>query len=337
MHRTPIVKYVLLLLLFLVSCTFLLKLKKSEVKNEGNGYFADEVVSHEDVELDANDIIYHKRNDKNFAPVVNEEYKVVFFMIAKCATSEWTRMFVRMMGSPNWCAHWVHKPEVNRLKFLHDYPIDQAQEIMTSPDWTRALFVRNPKDRVLSAFLDKVINGSKHFVSHECHNYGKKGDNKQEDCIAYHRDFGFFLKNVTTVLTNKHWMPMYDQIDEKWWPYINFIGKIQDLNEDATRLLKSIKSEKDGISAWDRWGTTGWGGDERNCEIKHTQSFLERNDARHETDAHEKLRKYYTPELEIFVEEQYKNDFNNPYFDFNPIELYPHNDASKLGLEGQTR
>jgi len=291
----------------------------------------------EAVVLKKNDIIYQKRTDgRNFSPVVNEEYKVVFFMIAKDASSEWKRMFVRMTGSPNWCAHWIHKPEVNGLKHLNEYPIDQAQEMMTSPDWTRALFVRNPKDRVLSAFLDKVLKHGKDFKNHECRRYGKQGYSTQY-CIDNHRDFGFFLKNITTTVMNVHWQPIYDKIDGKWWPYINFIGHVQDLNEDARRLLKSLTSETDGMSAWDHWGTTGWGGDEHECEQNHTKAFLEKNDARHETDAHEKLRKYYTPELEIFVEEHWKNDFNNPYYEFTPVELYPHNEALKLGIADQTR
>jgi len=268
------------------------------------------------------------------SPAVNEEYKLVFFFIAKCASSEWKRMLVRMMGSPKWCAHWIHKPEVNGLKFLYDYSIDEAQEIMTSPEWKRAVFVRNPKDRVLSAFLDKVVSHSQHFTSNLCPSYGRHGYDAQK-CIDNHKDFGFFLKNITTTIENKHWMPIFNQIDNKWWPYINFIGNLENISEDASKLLQSVKSEKDGISAWERWGKTGWSDDERDCEAEGTQAFLQKKDSRHKTDAHEKLRKYYTPELEIFVEEHYAKDFSNPYFDFTPFQLFPHDDPTKSGSIGQ--
>eukprot|EP00559_Dactyliosolen_fragilissimus_P004376 CAMPEP_0184872700 /NCGR_PEP_ID=MMETSP0580-20130426/41436_1 /TAXON_ID=1118495 /ORGANISM="Dactyliosolen fragilissimus" /LENGTH=421 /DNA_ID=CAMNT_0027375535 /DNA_START=471 /DNA_END=1736 /DNA_ORIENTATION=- len=101
------------------------------------------------------DRIYHPRN----GPFVIEEYKLVFFTIPKVACSEWKRMFMRMNRHPKWCAKKLnaHIPSVNQLKYLSDYPTDIATAIMTSPAWTRAVFVREPKERVLSAFLDKAV------------------------------------------------------------------------------------------------------------------------------------------------------------------------------------
>mmetsp|Transcript_29459 Transcript_29459/g.35043 ORF Transcript_29459/g.35043 Transcript_29459/m.35043 type:complete len:329 (-) Transcript_29459:497-1483(-) len=280
-----------------------------------------------EAELDINDIIYHTRNDaRNYIPAVNEEYKTVFFFIGKCAASEWKRMFIRMMGSPNWCATWIHKKEVNGLKWLDDYSLKEAQHIMTSPEWTRAIFVRNPKDRALSAFLDKAVAHSDKFVKGICKTYGKRGLSSQA-CIDHHLEFDFFLRNITTAIPdNVHWMSIYDQIDAKWWPYINYVGNMENLAEDAETFLRSIVSDIDDVSAWDHWGKTGWSDDERNCEAKGTSAFLKTHDSKHETDAHKKLIEYFTPELEIFVEDRYATDLNNTYFQFSPIELFRHNE-----------
>lgn len=275
--------------------------------------------------LKHSDLIYHTRNDsRNYIPVVNEEYKTVFFFIGKCATSEWKRMFVRMMGSPEWCTNRIHDKETNQLKWLDDFPQAEAQRMMTSPEWTRAVFVRNPKERLLSAFLDKAVQHSGHFVNGPCRVYDAHGGDVQE-CIDNHQEFRFFLRRIiTTMPTNVHWMQIYDQIDEKWWPYINFVGNMETLGEDAETLLRSIVSDKDGLSAWEHWGKTGWGSDEHDCTSKGTKPFLAEHDPVHETDAHTKLRKYYNPVLEMFVEKLYSKDLDNPYFQFSPIELFPH-------------
>jgi len=306
------------IVLSVVLCTVFLLAPKKSLSQVND-------VSKEVPELEYDDIIYQTRNDmRNYIPVVNEEYKTIFFFIGKCAASEWKRMFVRMMGSPKWCARWIHKKEVNGLKWLDDYSIEEAQHFMTDPEWTRAIFVRNPKDRALSAFLDKAVGHTKHFVDHNCKIYERVGQDFQA-CVDHHLEFGFFLKNITTALPNNvHWMPIYEQLDAKWWPYINYIGNMDNLSEHAEDFLRSIVSDTDGVSAWERWGKTGWSSDERDCEAEGMSPFLTKQDKRHETDAHDKLREYYTPELEIFVEDEYDKDLNNPYFEFNSIELFPH-------------
>jgi len=101
------------------------------------------------------DIIYGKYSFDML--VVIEEYKLIFFTILKVACSEWKALFRRMMGL-NHQIHpkEVHNPKINGLKYLCDYSLEEALEIMTSEEWTRAVFVREPKERILSAFLDKA-------------------------------------------------------------------------------------------------------------------------------------------------------------------------------------
>ena len=125
-----------------------------------------------------------------------------------------------------------------------------------------------------------------------------------------------------------HWYkryPIYPRIDEKWWPNINFIGNFENLSSDTEKFLRSVHSE-DGVSAWERYGKTGWSHDPRGCKEIGDQPFLgaKAKDSKHNTDAKSKFLEYYTPELEIIVEEKYKADLNNNYFKFSPLQLYPH-------------
>jgi len=290
--------------------------------NTGRGHLGP---SQNEVLLKEDDIIYANNGFPIFSPVVIEEYKTIFFIVAKDGATAWKRMLIRMTGRPDWCVPCIHPPEVNKLKRLYDYPIVKAQKMMTSPEWTKAIFVRNPMERVLSAFLDKAVAHTDLFADQWCKTYEKKGG-ILDDCIEYHEDFNFFIKNITTVWpTNTHWFPIYPRIDEKWWPFVDFIGNFENLNGDAEKFLQSIHS-KDGISAWDRWGKTGWSDNDRGCNKKlGNQPFLGvgAKEKQHSTNASEKLLKYYTPELEKFVKEKYEMDYNNPYFKFSPLELFP--------------
>eukprot|EP00557_Chaetoceros_sp_GSL56_P006829 CAMPEP_0176495802 /NCGR_PEP_ID=MMETSP0200_2-20121128/10860_1 /TAXON_ID=947934 /ORGANISM="Chaetoceros sp., Strain GSL56" /LENGTH=338 /DNA_ID=CAMNT_0017893723 /DNA_START=50 /DNA_END=1066 /DNA_ORIENTATION=- len=272
-------------------------------------------------DLTPNDLIYDFA--RNTPPIVIEEYNVIFFMVAKAASSEWTRFFLRLEGNNRWCSNGaIHDHKRNGLRYLTHYPLEHAHEMMTSPKWTRAIFVRNPKPRLLSAFLDKAVAHSKHFTGATCVSFAKVGGDYQY-CVDHHEEFEFFLYNITTRLgKNVHWRSIYSRVDEKWWPWINYIANMENLSEDAEHFLRSIKSKVDGVSAWDRIGKTGWSDDERQCDSLGNSSFLALKDTHHKTNALDHMREYYTPKFERFVETHYADDFNNPFFKFNDTKLF---------------
>jgi len=282
--------------------------------------------------LQPNDIIYKDQN-RNTVPIVIEEYNLVFFPIAKAASTEWKRFFLRLEGNDNWCGKkGIHNRDTNGQKYLSDYSIEQAQNMMTSPDWTRAVFVRNPKPRLLSSFLDKCIQNSKVFARNSCPIYARNGSPHNEinnaslvQCQDLHENFDFFLHNITRRMHNDvHFMPILSFVDRKWWPHINYIRNMEDLRDDAEDFLKTIRSNIDNISAWDRIGKTEWSNHKfSSCVKGGGSSFLATRDDRHRTDAITKMHTYYTPELEKFVEEAYKDDYNNPYYQFKELQLFP--------------
>ena len=129
------------------------------------------------------DRIYHPRNGALVIP----EYKLLFFTIPKVACSEWKRMFMRMTNNPRWCETQglnAHDPKVHKIKYLAEYPLEIATAMMTSPAWTRAVFVREPMERVLSSFLDKAVKED-YFVRKCCYNFlnnnGEKMSNDEDN------------------------------------------------------------------------------------------------------------------------------------------------------------
>ena len=89
-------------------------------------------------------------------PIVIESHKLVFFPVPKNACTVFKKLFRRMMGYRDWLEKNPHAPsDIDGLKHLGHFSRDEQLAMMTSPDWTRAVFVRDPLERILSAYLDK--------------------------------------------------------------------------------------------------------------------------------------------------------------------------------------
>jgi hypothetical protein len=274
-------------------------------------------------ELKRNDLIYNKA--RNTVPIVIKEYNLIFFLQAKVASSEWLRFFMRLENKAEWCAEFVYEHLQDTMTLLSDYNLNEAQSMMTDVKWKKVMFVRHPKPRILSAFLNRFVAEKELFKQHACKNYATLGSRNVTECTdaVDREDFSFFLKEITTVnRDNVHWRSIYSTVDEKWWPWIDEIYDMENISENAKTFLQSIKSNIDGVSAWDRIGKTGWSENVRDCNPHGDSAFMEKKDIHHKTDANTKLRRYYTPDLERFVEERYADDLNNPYFHFSPIQLY---------------
>ena len=75
------------------------------------------------------------------------EHKLVMCMIPKVACTEWMRMILRLKGDARWRMepHFLsNKPLVSQL------PIENATHIMNDPSWTKAVFFRDPAERLES-------------------------------------------------------------------------------------------------------------------------------------------------------------------------------------------
>mmetsp|Transcript_19613 Transcript_19613/g.24733 ORF Transcript_19613/g.24733 Transcript_19613/m.24733 type:complete len:341 (-) Transcript_19613:211-1233(-) len=256
------------------------------------------------------------------------EYKLIFFTFPKVACSEWKRMFMRINGNQNWCkirGFDAHDPKNNKILTLSDYPTEIATAMMTSPKWTRAAIVREPKERVLSAFLDKAVK-EHYYVKHCCEKIPDEDDKKT--CIDNEKDFKSFITFVNKYpkeCFDVHWEAQVAKIDSKWWSYIDFVGHQDNLVEDAKTLLKFLTSTKDdvpGRSAWERYGAKGWGNDNELCE-KRPNAFLVENSSTHKLDTGSRLMEWYTPETEKLVEKYWSVEWEQKVADFPKITLFP--------------
>ena len=131
-------------------------------------------------------ISHLKDTDLYKSPFVVAEYKLIFFSVAKVACTEWKLMMRELSGDP-WPEDLIygilHDPHKNNLTTLMDYPIQEAQSMMNDNEWTKAVFVREPKERILSAFINKFVDdGYKYFNVKCCEELPVKS--QKEECLA---------------------------------------------------------------------------------------------------------------------------------------------------------
>ena len=125
-----------------------------------------------------------------------------------------------------------HNPRHNGLTYLSDYTLEEANRRMQSPNYTRAIFVREPKERFLSAFLDKALSNEGTHVQSKCCPSG--------DCVKQAQTFPGFINLVVKGCKNPHWDSQAKRMEPKYWKYIDFVGHVDNAPDDAKRLLKKV-------------------------------------------------------------------------------------------------
>ena len=148
---------------------------------------------------------------------------------------------------------------------------------MTSPNWTRVLFVRDPHVRILSAYLDKAV----------------KRDDVKRRCGTTPSTFSDFL-DLTSTCKDPHWQTQRSIIDEKWCPFINFIGHVETAEHDMQRLLRVL-----GLR--EKYGAHGWGSNNSRVFAKHYMQSRA-------TGSGDKILIYYTEDLWDRVSKVYSED-----------------------------
>jgi len=239
--------------------------------------------------------------DRVYSPVVIEKYKLIFFPIAKVGCTSFLMLARRMAGFSNYKELFlngtsiVHNKQKSGLLYMYDYSQEKQKEFLTSDEWVKAVFIRDPKERFLSAWLNKAVRYP--YASEIC-----CPRETRNNCTNYTRaSFQNFL-HLASQCIDPHWMPQTEIIGAKYLPYINFVGRLENVQQDSERFLKKI-------GAWESCGKQGWG---LEGNAPFAQSKMKGQHAA--TEASKKIDQYYTPDLETKVEKMYECDYSNNIF-----------------------
>jgi hypothetical protein len=237
----------------------------------------------------------YSRNDWDGAPIVVEKYKLMFFTLPKVGATKWKQAFRRMMGYEDWKdiggeKGLPHDPKTNGLKYLYDYSIEEAEKMMTSDEWTRAMFIRSPKDRFLSVF--NHMSRNRNHVDQRCCPH-------QPGCSSSLRTMAGFIELMENCHST-HWAPISERVEDQYWPYINFIGTLETAEESSESLLKRI-------GAWKNIGQTGWGSDGKERIFQKDERAF---------DSVLESLSMYNPSVDRMLDVFYEVDYQNRYLTF---------------------
>ena len=249
----------------------------------------------------------------DMSPIVVEELQLLFFTVPKVACTTFKQLFRRIKGAKKWQSQnfkrmLPHNPQFNGLIYLSHFNTSFARKIFLDPAWTKAIFLREPKKRFLSAYLDKAVANNGDFIRDKCcATLGTRGrcqfNETCRQCVhngIKHLE-GFL--NLIQTCKDAHWESQYNRMEPKYWRYINFIGKMENMAKDGEKLLKRV-------GAWEKYGRSGWG------KFSNASMLDRPTGQNHISNSESKAHWHYTPELERQVEQYYFQDFINPLFQF---------------------
>jgi chondroitin 4-sulfotransferase 11/chondroitin 4-sulfotransferase 13/dermatan 4-sulfotransferase 1 len=226
--------------------------------------------------------------------LVDIKRKFIFCEIPKVACTDFKRLFRRLGGAADYESEepWVHDPQKNGVLRLTDVPPDQARTMLSDPKWTKALFIRDPLERLLSGFLDKCRSPVSSRYDIHCPFSGEV-------------DFGTFMRYIFneakanhygTMSMDEHWRPQHLVCDlQRWLPHYQFQGNFSHLRAHTKFLLQ-------GMNLFDDFGR-GWKSKGEQLDLFEVKTDW------HHTDTSEKLKQYYTRELADLALDFYKTDY----------------------------
>jgi hypothetical protein len=151
------------------------------------------------------------------------------------------------------------------------------------------MFVRDPKERLVSAYLEKVVADKGEYIGPACC-AGK------EDCVKATMNFTNFLYTAK-VCDQPFWRPQGRKMEPRFYQLLNFVGHYEHAQQDSKQLLQRI-------GAWDEYGRNGWGSGDQS--IFHDAQVMSQH----------LVQDYFSLELERKADAIYDVDYGNPVLSF---------------------
>ena len=264
-------------------------------------------------------------------PWIVPRHRVAFCTTAKVTSESWLKFLRRLDNNSrhppghrprHWSADpfWADSPgHVGGLKQLRDLSPAEAYEALRGNNWTRVVAVRDPAERLLSAYLDKV-----YATKDSRTQLTKYSKNLVGLRLGNATSFEAFVERALYGLaqggpTDQHWLPQSFGCGLRQWlrAYIVvwmdgetslpallgcLIRKLAQRSPDPTALAGMV----------DTFGPPP--GHSKTRQEAHAAPAAEGEDGAtkggsHPTGAHSKLRRYYTPSLLRRVVVAYASDY----------------------------
>jgi hypothetical protein len=135
--------------------------------------------------------------------------------------------------------HFRDTPGLQFVPSVADFSTQEVVEILTSPEWFRFCFVRNPYARLFSAYKSQVMDLSTPYTGLRESIRRQAGYPSREDDIPGHVGFGDFVRYIGEQPDSErdgHWKSQAGTIHAEAIAY-DFVGRMETFSRDFTRLL----------------------------------------------------------------------------------------------------
>ena len=244
--------------------------------------------------------------------------------IPKVGISEWLKFLRYTNGANDYLALPHFKKDREPFLVGLTWPLEKAQAIFNDPNVTKAVFVRDPAERLLSAYLNKVEGKMM-----------QKTAFKEVPFLEPHYKISFelFVDLVTREnqtcpspmglhsCTDPHWRPQILTCAlDHYLPYYDFIGSLNHSGKHTRVLLKQAGAWFTFGKTYDNGAGIGSARLSKLCQNQPPQNFRPANftpagfnqkgsSADHATAAKKRMEQYYTPTLLEKVKKAYALDY----------------------------
>ncbi|NXY91147.1 CHST9 sulfotransferase, partial [Alcedo cyanopectus] len=177
---------------------------------------------------------------------VEDRHKVLYCEVPKAGCSNWKRVLMVLNGLAA-SAHNISHQDVHYGKHLRTLDSYDLQGIHTRLNtYTKTIFVRDPMERLVSAFRDKFEHPNSYYhpvfgkaiIKKYRHNANEEAL-KTGSGVKFKEFIQYLLDSHRPVGMDIHW----EQVSKLCYPCLinyDFIGKFETLEEDANYFLQLV-------------------------------------------------------------------------------------------------
>ncbi|CAJ0965812.1 unnamed protein product [Ranitomeya imitator] len=173
--------------------------------------------------------------------MVEETHKFLYCEVPKAGCSNWKRIIFLLKMNITLKAEYLEHDAIhsrNVLKRLSDYPEEQQKKMLET--YIKVLFTRDPFQRLVSAYRDKLLHGMGYQgiqVPLKIKAMYRKNKNSTEN-VSFN-EFVQYLLTLTPKQMDVHWRPMHYLCDPCNINY-DFLGKLETVKKDSDYILKAL-------------------------------------------------------------------------------------------------
>lgn len=205
---------------------------------------------------------YAEKNRANNELLISEKHQLFYVASSKNACSKVKLLLSSIIHGQQSPTNNPHDKSTSGLKGIKDLSLNQAEEALFSDAYTRFTVARNPYDRAISCYQNRIANLG--LENYDDQAYAEKKFKKNREMIlAWKRlniessdhetiSFDDFIKFICSQRygeMDRHWARQVDQIHPNEINY-DYVLRFENLNEEISAMLKErdIWSAKNWIN-----------------------------------------------------------------------------------------